>query len=137
MWRIRKEIIDGIEYLPDIVHTDLWPAYEETVYKRKGTKEIRLAAGLYKHLSERENYFQENTPTAFGNPKYNELCGLVSGFIQGSEMVIKETDDEFVVCRGRKVVLIVDKIKRNPAYREAARENAEILRDLGIGGYGF
>lgn len=134
MYRVKKEVIDGIEYLPDIVQTELWTPFERSVYYPKGSKEIRLVAGLYKLLALRENYFQDNTPTAFGNPEYNSHCGAVSGFLQGSEMTMEEGKEQYVIKRGKKTVLVVDRIKRNPAYFEAERENKEVLRDLGIGG---
>ena len=119
---INKILIDGIEYLPDITNTEIFDEWEKSE-----NKEIRLIAGLYKALSERENYFQNNTPTAFGNPEYSLLCGIVSGFLQGSELEMDEDDNHFIVKRGKKTVLIVDKIKRCSGYYEAKKEIAETL----------
>lgn len=127
---VKKQIIDGIEYLPDIVDTTLFAEWEESQYKKTGTKEIRLVAGLYKALSERENYFQNNTPTALGNPEYNLLCGVVEGFLQGSEMYLDEDDKHFIVKRGKRTVLVVDKIRRTTNYYKEKREIEKVIADI-------
>lgn len=38
---------------------------------------------VYKAIAERENYYQENTPPAFGDPKYARLDGYMFGLVQG------------------------------------------------------
>lgn len=130
---VKKVVIDGIEFLPDIVYTDMFKEWERASYYPKGTKEIRLVAGFYSALARRENYFQENTPTAFGNPEYSLLEGIVQGFLQGSEMTMDEDNEHFIVKRGKQTVLIVDKIVRNPAFYIARRENEEVLSAI-LGG---
>lgn len=133
MWIVKKVVDDGIEYLPDIVETDFFELWEQSQYNGKNSKELNLVAGIYKALSERENYYQDNTPTAFGNPEYSLLVGTVNGFIQGAELEMDEDEEHFIVRKGKRKILVVDKIKRNPGYFEAKREAAKALRDV-LGG---
>ncbi len=130
---VKKVVLDGIEYLPDIVNTDFFELWEQSQYNGKGSKELDIVAGLYKALSARENYYQDNTPTAFGNPEYSLLVGTVNGFIQGAGLDMDEDDEHFIIKKGKRKILVVDKIKRNPGYFEAKRETMKALNDI-LGG---
>lgn len=81
MYKIEKIILDGLELLPDITYTHIWNDYDFTD-ANKCSKRVRLAAILYDAISKRENYYQINSPTMFGNPEYRYLCGLVNGILQ-------------------------------------------------------
>lgn len=124
-----QKVIDGeIEYLPDIVETQIWPDFEYLDQTRK----TRLIAALYRAVAERENYYQFNTPTAFGDPEYRHACGVVTGILQAAEIEEKEKNGKLVFMKGKKTILIVDKIKLHKSYYEAQRENREMLEAFGV-----
>lgn len=126
MYRIAKKTMDELELLPDIVDTPIWDDYNNI----ECNKTTRLIANLYKAISERENYFQLNSPTAFGNPQYNFYCGVVHGFLVGSELEEEVKDNEIHIKKNNRTILVVDKIKRSRAYYESVKEIDEIMRYL-------
>lgn len=130
MWIVRKIEIDGIEYLPDIVDTDMFGEWELAQGQETRTRDITLAAEFYIALAKRENFYQNNTPSPFGDPEYSMYCGVVNGFLQGSRMTMGEDAEYFIVKRGRRSILKVEKILRNPWFYTAKKENSEILSDI-------
>lgn len=128
---INKIVFEDIELLPDIVDTPLWNNINpERIYKLK--KSDRQIAYLYSAIRKRENYYQEHTPTAFGDPQHSLYCGIVTGILQVMEATEDIEDDKIVIRRNRNVLLIVDKLKRPSSYYEVQRENRELLKNLGL-----
>jgi len=128
MYRIRKAIVDETEYLPDLVDTEIWKDYDTFDCKQS----VSVIAELYKALEKRENYFQQNSPTAFGNPDYRYLCGVVHGILLGAGMEEECSGDIIRFRKGKRTVLIVDKIKRSDDYRKSMAENRDLRRTLGL-----
>lgn len=58
--------------LPDVTTTKIFDDYEKNPSDR-----MRCIYCLYLALSKRENYYQFNNPTAFGNPEYANYTGTV------------------------------------------------------------
>lgn len=128
MYEVSKIEAGGVELLPDIVDTPIWKDYDEIKCK-KGAK---FAAILYNAVRDRENYYQENTPTAFGDPKYSRQCGFVAGILQGAGLEEKSDGGKITFMKNGKPFLVVDKISRTDAYYDAVRDNGETLRGLGL-----
>lgn len=128
MYRIKKIILDDIESLPDIVDTPIWKDYNEV----SCNKNVRVIAALYKAIERRENYYQLNSPTAFGDPQYKYYCGLVNGILQGSEMEEISDDNLIVIKRSNKKILVIDKIKRSQAYYDFVKEISDTFNELGL-----
>lgn len=129
MYNIEKIIFMGdIELLPEIVDTPIWKDFDQP----DCSKTVKLAAALYDAIFKRENYFQLNTPTAFGNSQYTYYCGLVNGILQGSGMEESVAGDHLVFKKGTKKILVIDKVKRPRAFLDAVRDNREMLNQFGL-----
>lgn len=128
MYRIEKNILDELELLPDIVDTSIWKDYDEA----NCGKNVRVIAALYNAIKQRENYYQLNSPTAFGDPQYRYYCGLVDGILQGSEMEEISNNNFIVIKRNNKKILVIDKIKRSQEYYDSVKEINDTLRELGM-----
>lgn len=131
MYRVEKIISEGLELLPNIVDTPIWKDFDG-FNNDKCTKTIRLIGTLYNAIEQRENYYQLNTPTAFGDPQYTLRCGVVIGILQGAELEEVVENEKIVIKRNNRKILIVDKVKRPQAYCDTVRENSETLRALGL-----
>lgn len=130
-WIIKKKMCGDIEFLPDLVDTPIWKKYSLDYCSNPTKRNIQIA-GLYKAIADRENYFQENTPTAFGNPEYNLHMGIVRGYVQALDLEESVENNQIVISKNGKPILIVDKIKRPQSYYETQRENRQLLRDFGL-----
>ena len=130
---IKKIVLDGIEFLPDITDTPLW-AMLDPDRNMQSKKPDRQLAGLYAALRQRENYYQENTPTAFGDPQYSLYCGVVKGFLMAMEAEENDVAGQIVIRNSRngKKLLVIDKPTRPASYFEDLRSNRELLRELGF-----
>lgn len=131
MWIIKKEMCGDIEMLPDLVDTPLWQAISPE-YCLNPTTRDRQIAGLYRAIADRENYFQENTPTAFGNPEYNLRMGIVRGYMQALELEEAVENEQIVIRKNGRKILVVDKIKRSIAYYRDMAEIRALRKDFGI-----
>ena len=120
---------DGIEYLPDITETPIWEDYDDI---SKVSTNIRFAAILYQAIQKRENYYQFNTPTPFGNPQYSGYCGRVAGILEAIEWTEHIENDKIVIytSHSRLKKLIIDKVNKPKSYHETKREINAIMKDL-------
>lgn len=123
---IPKVTIDGIDYLPDIGETELCQYLE----MGRPTKSIELVIKLYMAVADRENYYQNNDPTAFGNPEYSVRSGIVTGIGIAANISEKTRDGRIVFRKGNRIILEVDKVSKPESYYEANREIREILDNL-------
>lgn len=131
MWIIKKKMCGDIEILPDLVDTPLWQTISPE-YCSNSTKRDRQIAGLYRAIANRENYFQENTPTAFGNPEYNLHMGVVRGYIQALELEETVENEQIVIRKNGRKILVIDKIKKSSAYYQDLAEIRELRKSFGI-----
>lgn len=136
VYEIKKYSDGEVEFLPDVVDTPLWELIDpDKISQTK--KSYRQIARLYEAIANRENYFQEYSPTAFGNPDYERLAGIVNGILMAMEASETEVDGQIVVRieRTGKKILVVDKIKRHESYYEAERENKELREMFGLNAF--
>ena len=79
-----------------------------------------------------ENYWYFNTPTAFGNSEQSMNIGFVKGMIAGLGWNYFEVNNEIIVKSGKRIVLKIQKPKKSKTYFETSRENADLMRNLGL-----
>lgn len=125
LYIIHKIKFDDIELLPDITDTPLWDKYDSL----DCTQQHKRISVLYQLICKRDNYFQTNTPTPFGNPEYSLYQGQVVGFLQAMEWCEKIINDQIVIYKDNQKetpVLIVDKLKRPDSYFKSMIDNREL-----------
>ena len=135
MWKIEKTIDDvGVQRLPDVIDTPIFKEYQENEHKTTlKAKNAKMAYLTYMALSKRENYYQDNSPTAFGDPEYKYLCGIFIGICQAYSLTEYREDDKILIKKSdESVFMIVDKIERTSYYHACVRDNSHIRRQLGI-----
>lgn len=123
---IPKVTIDGIDYLPDIGETELCQHLE----MGKPTKSIELVIKLYMAVADRENYYQNNDPTVYGNPEYSLKSGIVTGIGIAANISEEARDGRIVFRKGNRIILEVDKVSKPESYYEANREIRDIIDNL-------
>lgn len=128
MYIIHKNIDDDLETLPDITETPIWKEYDDM----QCSKNVKLLANLYMAIQKRENYYQLNTPTAYGDPQYMYHCGMVIGILQASDMEEIAENNCIIIKKNNRRVLIIEKVKRAKAYYECKKEISELMKSLGI-----
>lgn len=131
MYRIEKIISGDTELLPDIVDTPIWNKHD-IFNNSKVSKRVQLLAALYKAIEQRENYYQLNLPTAFGDPQYRYYCGVVVGFLQGMELEETVEDEKIVIKGSNRKIMIIDKVKRPKSYHDSLKEINDMLNELGM-----
>lgn len=129
-FKIAKVNIDGVELLPDIVDTPLWPLIDPD--RAAPTERTVQICGLYSAIKQRENWYQENTPTAYGDPMYSFYNGKVMGFLEAMGAEEEQQDGCIIIRRKNRVVLEVEKPSRTAAYYEAKRDIQETMSALGL-----
>lgn len=125
-----KCIVDdcGNEYLPDFTETELWAGKDIcNLTKREGQLVM-----LYNSIVKAENYWYNNTPTAFGNPDYSMYVGTVNGMIAGLGWDYQDKDGWIVIKTGKRTIMKIQKPKKTKAYLDAVRDNCEILKTYGL-----
>lgn len=131
MYRIEKIMSGDTELLPDIVNTPIWNEHD-IFNNSKVSKRVQLLAALYKAIEQRENYYQLNSPTAFGDPQYRYYCGVVVGFLQGMELEEIVEDEKIVIKGSNRKIMIIDKVKRPKSYHDSLKEINDTLNELGM-----
>lgn len=130
---IKKITRDGVEFLPSIEDTSLWAFYnpESNCHSNKSERQL---VGLYNAIRDRENYFQEHTPTPFGSPTYNTYSGIVCGFLQAMEAWESEESGQIIIRKSRsnRKLLVIDKVTLPASYHESRREISETLAAFGL-----
>ena len=83
--------------LPDVTET-----YIFTDYEKNPSDYMRCLYWLYIALSKRENYYERNSPTAFGDPEYTRYVGMVTGILMvtGWEEIV--TKDQIIIKNKRE-----------------------------------
>lgn len=123
------KFVDGeIELLPDITGTDIFKDWDDVC----APKSVRVVGALYQAVEERENYYQLHTPTAFGNPDFSMIQGVVIGIKRAEEIEETVEGDKIYFRKNGRAILVVDKIKLHRSYYDAKKDNAETLRAFGF-----
>lgn len=76
------------------------------------------------------DYYEINSPTAFGDPEYTRYVGMITGILMvtGWEEIL--TEDQIIIKNKRRKILVVDRIKRSDSFYKEKAEINELLRDL-------
>lgn len=85
---------------------------------------------LCKPICDVLNYYQENSPDAFGNAPYARLEGFLSGYLCGAKMELDKSKELWVVRKGKRKILAVEVPKKPQGYYDALKDNAKTLRDV-------
>ena len=133
MYRIEKVMSGDTELLPDIVDTPIWNEHD-IFNNSKVSKRIQLLAALYKAIEQRENYYQLNSPTTFGDPQYRYYCGVVVGFLQGMELEEIVENEKIVIKGNNRKIMVIDKVNRPKSYHDSLKEINDTLNELGMWG---
>ena len=116
---VKKTVLsDGYEYL------DAHQVFNE--FDRKTEEYYALA----KCVADVLNYYQENTPDAFGNATYARLDGFMNGFIFGRKCELIQEKEYWDIVKGKKIIMRIEVPKKPKSYYEAVRENRETLRKV-------
>lgn len=118
---LKKHKIDYDEYL------DAADVFE---YVSECSTEGGLAYQFAKIVSDWQNYWNYNTPTAFGNPDYNYLAGQFVGYIIAKQYEKEETSDQIIIRKGNRKIWVIDKIEKPESYFEAERDNIKTLNSI-------
>lgn len=88
-------------------------------------------ATFYNMLIDYALYWQNHTPTAFGNPDYAYLKGLIIGYATAKNWNIKENKNNIIVknSSGRKLIELAI-LPLPDSYFEAIKENKEMFNNL-------
>ena len=73
------------------------------------------------------NYYQENTPDAFGNAPYQRLDGFMQGYLAGANLTLEQDKNIWTVKKGKRRILIIEVPKKPKCYYEAVKDAAETL----------
>lgn len=123
---IRKHFDGAVEYLPDVNETDLVCDYDASPTDRRNML-------LYMALSDCENYYQFNSPTAFGNPDYARKEGFLYGLLTAYGLHIARTKESVrVVTENNRTIIVVDKLKKPDQYYKERKEAEELRNAFGI-----
>lgn len=126
MFKVEKITSGDIELLPSVEDTTIWKSYN----KKLETGCMNVVARLYQALYYRENYFQLNTPSAFGDTRYSYFCGVVDGILQSNNMEEIRKDDLIIIKRSGRKILVVDKLNRPQAYKDSIKENNDMISKI-------
>ena len=123
---IQKSSDGAVELLPDIVDTPIWKDYDVI----NCPKVVRVIAFLYEAVQKRENYYQENSPTAFGDVKYEFQVGKVLGILQAEDISEATENGCIVFRRNGNVLLRVDKVNKPRSYYEDMTDIRKTLKEV-------
>lgn len=80
---------------------------------------------LAKPICEVLNYFQENSPDAFGNAPYARLEGYMYGYIHGAKMDLEREKNYWTVKKGNRKILVIEVPKKPQSYYDDLKDNAK------------
>ena len=112
---ISKQVIPSRS--PSEKDTELLPPLDATCIFQNGyddltgkyrSSQLRHIALLYQAVANRENYYADHTPTAFGDPEYTRLCGIVDGICLVAGIQETISTEKITLSKGGKVLLTVD-----------------------------
>lgn len=118
--KILKKITleDGYEYLDP---TELIDEINDPDFKMYS---------LGKTICDVLNYYQENSPDAFGNAPYARLDGYMNGYLCGSKMEIEKGEDLWVIRKGKRKILAIEVPKKPQSYYDNLKDNAKTIRSV-------
>lgn len=119
MKTLKKSVLeDGYEYL------DSAELIDET-----NDPDFKLFS-LGKPICDVLNYFQENSPDAFGNAPYKALYGYMMGYIHGKNMELEQGDNWWIVRKGKRKILAVEVPKKPQSYYDDLKDIAKTIQNV-------
>ena len=116
---VKKSVLSGgVEYI------DAHQVFDE--FDKKTEKHYALA----KCVADVLNYFQENTPDAFGNAPYARLNGFMFGYIMGSGYELNQEKEHWDIVKGNRIIMRVEVPKKPESYYEDVKDNRETIRKV-------
>lgn len=73
------------------------------------------------------NYFQENSPDAFGNAPHARLVGYMNEYIHGSKMDLEQGEEMWIIRKGNRKILCIEIPQKPQSYYDDLRDNAETI----------
>lgn len=113
---LKKRIEDDYEYLEP---TDLIDEINDPDFKYYT---------IAKPICDVLNYYQENTPDAFGNAPYQRLDGFMQGYLAGAGYTLERDKDVWTIKKGNRRVLIIEVPTRPEDYYEQVKDNIATRR---------
>lgn len=122
---IKCEFDGAVECLPLLEETEL---FHEWCDVKEGSLAWKLMV-VYQALENVENYYQFNSPTAFGNPDHRYQEGILIGLLQGFNWTMADGKDGWInIYAGRKQVLRVQRPKKPASYKEELEDLKKTMR---------
>ena len=117
---------NGIEALPFPEDTPFWNGSDFALTKREERN-----YNVYSAIRAVENYYQFNSPTAFGNPDYSRACGYLSGLLQGYGLEMQRIDNKIIIkTTGGTKVMIVESPRKPESYHKDKAEMNTLVSDI-------
>ncbi len=76
------------------------------------------------------NYFQENTPDAFGNAPYQRLDGYLAGYLHGSKLELEKGTDWWIIKKGKRTIMKIEVPSKPPRYYQELQDSAKTIRKV-------
>lgn len=112
---LKKHILeDGFEYLdPFDLNDDFCPEKTEKVFM------------LAKACADVLNYYNENSPDAFGNAPFARKDGFLYGYLLGAGLELVDKKTVWDIYKGKRIFLRVEVPKLRDSYYDEVKENRE------------
>ncbi len=104
MITLKKIDINGVDYID--------PAILINEQDKKSFEIYSIAKCICDVL----NYYQENSPDAFGNAEYQRLCGFMEGYLCGMKLTLKRNEADWIVSKGKRKILSIEVPKKPDSY---------------------
>lgn len=117
---LKKHVLeDGYAYLDPVdLIDDLCPERTEKVFM------------LAKACADVLNYYNENSPDAFGNAPYARLDGFLHGYLSGAGLDLVNRETEWDIYKGKRIILRVEVPKLRDSYYDEVKENAKARQEV-------
>lgn len=95
------------------------------------SKEKDIVVFFYNQLIDYAMYWQDHTPTAFGNPEYQRMEGWIYGFALAKKWNIEEQKNKIIVKtqKGKKIIEL-EKMPLPESYFKAKKEIKETIDNM-------
>ena len=112
----------------NIIKGNVKDGVKEVTFGKQSYQDIIF---FYNKLIEYSLYWQLHTPTAFGNPDYNDIKGFIYGYASAKHWGILEKPEKIIVktYSGKKIIEL-EILPLPDSYYESLKENAEVWNHL-------
>lgn len=112
---LKKHVLeDGCEWLDPVdLIDDLCPEKTEKIFM------------LAKACADVLNYYNENSPDAFGDAPYARKDGFLKGYLTGAGLELVNRETVWDIYKGKRIFLRVEVPKLNASYYDEVKDNRE------------